>query len=60
MKWEIYRDRSKKRLWRWRIKARNGLKLGDSGQGYKRRRDCEHAIDLIRQNCPAIPVWEGK
>lgn len=60
MKFEIYRDRSKKREYRWRLKAKNGRKIANSGEGYRRKRDCERMIDLIRSNLPNIPVWEGK
>lgn len=35
---EVYKDAAKK--FRWRIKARNGRILADSGQGYSRRGDC--------------------
>ena len=37
MKFEIYRDRSKKREYRWRLKARNGRIIATSGEGYRRR-----------------------
>lgn len=35
MRFEIYRDR--KGEWRWRLKAGNGRKIANSGEGYKRR-----------------------
>lgn len=44
MNFEIYRD--KKGEWRWRLKARNGRCIADSGEGYKRRGD---AIKMIRK-----------
>ena len=34
----VYRDKRKE--WRWRLKASNGHILADSGEGYKRKRDC--------------------
>lgn len=60
MKFEIYRDTSRKREWRWRLRAKNGRIIANSGEGYKRLQGCEDAIDLIRENCPSIPVWGGK
>ena len=33
-----YRDRRKK--WRWRLLARNGRIVADSGEGYTRKFDC--------------------
>lgn len=32
---EIYKDRKKE--WRWRLRARNGKIVADSGEGYKRK-----------------------
>lgn len=38
--------------WRWRVRARNGRVVADSGEGYKRRIDCrrgaEVAADMLR------------
>lgn len=58
MKFHIYRDR--KGEYRWRLKAKNGRVIATSGEGYRRKRDCERRITDIRSNAPAIPVWEGK
>jgi uncharacterized protein YegP (UPF0339 family) len=35
--------------WRWRIQAENNRIIADSGEGYKNRVDCEHAVDLLKQ-----------
>lgn len=35
---ELYRDASGE--WRWRLRAKNGKILADSGEGYKRRPAC--------------------
>ena len=43
---EIYRDA--KRDYRWRLRAGNRRIIADSGEGYRNRADCEHAIDLLR------------
>ncbi len=38
MKLHVYRDDAGE--WRWRLKARNGRILADSGESYKRRATC--------------------
>lgn len=39
MKVRYYKD--KRRKWRWKLKARNGVKIGASSQGYCRKADCK-------------------
>ena len=51
MRFEIYRDAGGE--WRWRLRARNGEPIADSGEGYVRREDCEHGIALVRQSAEA-------
>jgi len=51
MRFELYRDA--KGEWRWRLRARNGEVIADSGEGYVRREDCEHGIALVRQSAEA-------
>jgi len=46
VKFTVYRDADKQ--WRWRLTARNGKILADSGEGYRRRIDCNTAIQSIR------------
>ena len=38
MKVEFYKDG--KGEWRWRLRARNGRTVADSGEGYKRKGAC--------------------
>jgi len=47
---EYYLDRTS--LWRWRLKAPNGLIIADSGQGYHSRRDCLAGIQLVKLYAP--------
>lgn len=42
---EIYKDAKGK--WRWRLRARNGRILADSGQGYVRKIDARLGLDLV-------------
>jgi len=44
---EIYKD--EKHGFRWRFKAKNGAILAESSQGYNSPANCEHAIDMIKQ-----------
>lgn len=43
--------------WRWRLRAGNG-KIIASGEGYVRKRDCLHAVDLVngKNNFPVVEV----
>jgi uncharacterized protein YegP (UPF0339 family) len=53
MKFEIYKSSSG---WRWRLRASNG-KVIASGEGYKRRRGAERAVQLINYARPAEVVF---
>jgi uncharacterized protein YegP (UPF0339 family) len=54
MKFHIYKDRNKH--WRWRLLARNGRKIANSGEGYVRRKDCMKIISRIRTHSMFAPV----
>jgi uncharacterized protein YegP (UPF0339 family) len=41
---------------RWRLKATNGQVIASSGQGYKDKRDCQHAIDAIKKGAEKAKV----
>lgn len=49
-KFEYYQDRAG--LWRWHLKAPNGLIIADSGQGYHGRQDCLTGIQLVKLYAP--------
>lgn len=51
MKYVVYKDH--KSEWRWRLKASNGAIIADSGEGYKNRQDCLHAIGLVQKSAQA-------
>jgi uncharacterized protein YegP (UPF0339 family) len=36
-------------LWRWNLTAINGRKIASSTEGYKDKKDCLHAIELVRK-----------
>ncbi|MGF1448069.1 MAG: YegP family protein [Opitutales bacterium] len=46
MKFEVYKDKAGE--FRWRLKANNGEPIASSGEGYKEKRSCLHAIDLVK------------
>lgn len=51
---EVYEDRRQEI--RWRLKAQNGQVIATSGQGYKAKADCRHAIDVIQKNASQAKV----
>ena len=55
MAYHVYRDRAG--LWRWNLKANNGLKIADSGEGYVNKSDCLRAIALVKGS-NAAPVYD--
>jgi uncharacterized protein YegP (UPF0339 family) len=54
---ETYEDA--KQQCRWRLKATNGQVIATSGQGYKDKRDCENAIDVIKKGAEKARVEEA-
>ena len=56
MYFELYRDRADE--WRWTLIASNGNKIACSGEGYVRKVDAAHGIDLIKSTTPATEVRE--
>jgi uncharacterized protein YegP (UPF0339 family) len=45
-RFELYRDTAGE--WRWRLVARNGRVIADSGEGYTRRSGAEKAIERLQ------------
>jgi uncharacterized protein YegP (UPF0339 family) len=54
MRFEVYRDATGD--WRWRLRHQNGQVVAESAEGYRRREDCEHGIDLVKQSSSAKMV----
>ncbi|NOT34005.1 MAG: DUF1508 domain-containing protein [Candidatus Eisenbacteria bacterium] len=54
MSFEIYVDRSNQ--WRWRMFANNNRIIGDSGEAYHNRTDCEAMVDWIKRNALTAQV----
>lgn len=42
--------------WRWTYEAVNGKTIAVSSEGYNRRVDCEHSIDIMKSSYNS-PVW---
>ena len=55
---EIYKDSQGE--YRWRLKSPNKQTIGSSGQGYKAKSDCEHAITVIKDNAAKAKIEEIK
>ncbi len=55
---EIYQDARKEH--RWRLKASNGQVIATSGQGYKAKADCRHAIEVIQKEAAGAKVEEAE
>jgi uncharacterized protein len=53
-KFQIYEDR--KGEYRWRLRARNGEIIADSNEGYSRKANCKHGIDLVREQAASAAV----
>ena len=51
---ELYKD--SRGQFRWRLKASNGKIIADIGEGYVRRIDCEHGIELVKSQEAAAVV----
>jgi|AntDeeMinimDraft_4_1070355.scaffolds.fasta_scaffold00317_18 uncharacterized protein YegP (UPF0339 family) len=47
---EIYEDRGEE--YRWRLRARNGETVADSGEGYTRRAEARAAVDRVKRHAP--------
>ena len=41
--------------WRWRFRG-NNHEIVASGEGYKNKTDCKHAVDLLQAHAGAAPV----
>jgi uncharacterized protein len=51
---EVYKD--KKKEFRWRLKASNGLIIATSSEGYVAKADCEHGMELVKKEAAKAKV----
>ena len=56
MGFEIYRETGGD--YRWRFRASNNRIIADSGEGYRNRGDCEHGIQLLKNEAPRAVVTD--
>jgi uncharacterized protein YegP (UPF0339 family) len=56
MAYHVYQDARGE--WRWRLIAANRQIIAASGEGYARKADCLHGIELVKGSASA-PVLEG-
>jgi len=59
MTFHIYRS-EKDRQWYWRLKASNGKKIGDSGEGYKAKRSAIKAVFKIQKEAGTSKITFNK
>ena len=57
MRYEVYRDDSAKREWRWRFIATNGRTIAVSSEGYANKSGCLNGIRLMKESADA-PIIE--
>ncbi len=55
-KFHVFKD--EKGEFRWRFTANNGKILADSGEGYVKKSDCEHGIDLLKTDAANAPIQD--
>jgi uncharacterized protein YegP (UPF0339 family) len=55
---DIYQDKAQEH--RWRLKAANGQTIGESGQGYKSKADCQSAVETIKAGAATAEVRDAK
>jgi uncharacterized protein YegP (UPF0339 family) len=60
MRFEIYQSSTSQlsQVWRWRLVSSNGRIIADSAEGYARKADCEHGIELVKGAGASTPVFE--
>lgn len=51
-----YKDKAGE--FRWRLEASNGKSIATSGEGYKEKRDRDHAIELIKEGTAEAKIKE--
>jgi uncharacterized protein YegP (UPF0339 family) len=62
MKFEIFHEQPPKSGiyastdFRWRLLAANGEPIASSGEGYRNKSDCAHAIDLVKGTNESTPI----
>ena len=54
MKYQVYKDKSKQ--FRWRLIAKNGKIIAESGEAYKRWQGCMKGLKLVNGSS-GLPVY---
>ena len=53
-KFELYKDG--KGEYRWNLRADNNKIIADSSEGYINKSDCEHGIEIVKQQAPGAKI----
>ncbi len=56
-KFQIFKDKAGEYRWRFRAEG-NWEIIADSAEGYVRKSDCEHGIELVKQQVPSATIEE--
>ena len=51
---KLYKDTAGE--YRWRLQTQNNEIIADSAEGYRKKADREHGIELVRTLAPTVPV----
>jgi len=54
MKFQVFKTRKKQ--WRWRLRATNGRIVANSGESYHRLKDCLSAMGLVKNTNGQTPA----
>jgi uncharacterized protein YegP (UPF0339 family) len=52
----LYTDKAGE--YRWTLEAANGKTIADSGEGYRNKSDCQHAVGLVMDTSRQTPFKE--
>ncbi len=53
--YRLYKDKAGE--WRWSYEAKNGQQISKSSEGYVKKSDCLHSIDIMKKTTDHL-VWE--
>ncbi len=53
--YRLYKDKAGE--WRWSYEAKNGQQISKSSEGYVKKSDCMHSIDIMKKTADHA-VWE--
>ena len=55
-KFQIFKDGAGE--YRWHLRANNNEIIADSSEGYSKKSDCEHGVELVKELSPSAQLEE--